>query len=64
MSCQCNAAEVIPMNERDTYIQYAHDLIEFANGPVTSKWEAVRSLMGHPEPFRLKYIGIGNEQWV
>ena len=51
------------MDELDPYIQDALDLIEFANGPVTSKWGKVRADMGHPEPFNLKMIGIGNEQW-
>ncbi len=63
MSCQFNAAEVVPMNELDPYIQDALDLIEFANGPVTTKWGGLRASMGHPSPFNLKYIGIGNEQW-
>ena len=45
------------------YIDDALDLIEFANGPVTSKWGKVRAEMGHPAPFNLKQIGIGNEQW-
>lgn len=45
------------------YIGDALDLIEFANGPVTSKWGKVRAEMGHPAPFNLKQIGIGNEQW-
>ena len=52
-----------PMDELDTYIQDALDLIEFANGSVKSKWGKVRSEMGHPKPFNLKYLGIGNEQW-
>jgi len=63
MSCQFNAAEVVPLSELYPYIQDALDLIEFANGPVTSKWGALRASMGHPEPFNLKYLGIGNEQW-
>lgn len=45
------------------YIDDCIDLIEFANGPVTSKWGKVRADMGHPEPFNMKYLGIGNEQW-
>ena len=45
------------------YIDDALDLIEFANGPVTSKWGRLRADMGHPAPFNLKQIGIGNEQW-
>ena len=52
-----------PLDELGTYIQDALDLIEFANGPVRSKWGKVRAQMGHPEPFNLKYLGIGNEQW-
>ncbi len=63
MSCQFNAAEVVPLNELDPYIQDALDLIEFANGSTTSKWGGLRASMGHPEPFNLKYLGIGNEQW-
>ena len=47
----------------DPYIQDALDLIEFANGPVDSKWGKVRAEMGHPAPFNLKYMGVGNEQW-
>ncbi len=63
MSCQFNAAEVVPLNELDPYIQDALDLIEFANGSATTKWGGLRASMGHPEPFNLKYLGIGNEQW-
>jgi alpha-N-arabinofuranosidase len=63
MSCQFNAAEVVPLNELDPYIQDALDLIEFANGDGTTKWGNLRSEMGHPGKFNLKFIGIGNEQW-
>lgn len=63
MACQYNTAEVVPADELDTYIQDALDLVEFANGPVDSKWGKLRSDMGHPEPFNLKMMGIGNEQW-
>ncbi len=63
MSCQFNAGEVVPLNELDPYIQDALDLIEFANGTTVTKWGALRASMGHSEPFNLKYIGIGNEQW-
>ena len=52
-----------PMDELDTYIQDALDLIEFANGNAKSTWGKVRAEMGHPKPFNLKYLGIGNEQW-
>ena len=53
----------VPIDQLDPYIQDALDLIEFANGPVNSTWGKVRADMGHPAPFNLKYIGIGNEQW-
>ncbi len=45
------------------YVQDALDLIEFANGGVDTEWGALRAEMGHPEPFGLEFIGIGNEQW-
>ena len=51
------------MEDLDSYIQDALDLIEFANGSPSSKWGKVRAQMGHKEPFNMKYIGIGNEQW-
>jgi alpha-N-arabinofuranosidase len=63
MACQFNTAELAPMDELDPYVQDALDLIEFANGPVTSPWGKLRSDMGHPAPFNLKMIGVGNEQW-
>ena len=63
MSCQFNSGELVPMNELNPYVQDALDLIEFANGPVTTPWGKIRSEMGHPKPFNLKLIGVGNEQW-
>jgi len=51
------------VKELGPFIQDALDLIEFANGAVSTKWGALRSQMGHPEPFNLKFLGIGNEQW-
>ena len=53
----------VPLDSLQCYIQDALDLIEFANGSPASKWGKVRTEMGHPKPFNLKYIGIGNEQW-
>ena len=53
----------IPMDCLDEFIQDAIDLVEFANGGTDTKWGALRAEMGHPEPFNLKYVGIGNEQW-
>jgi len=63
MACQFNSGELVPLDELDPYVQDALDLIEFANGPVTSGWGRVRAEMGHPEPFGMKMLGIGNEQW-
>lgn len=63
MACQFNTGEVVPLDQLDPYIEDALDLIEFANGPPDSPWGKVRVEMGHPEPFNLKFIGIGNEQW-
>jgi alpha-L-arabinofuranosidase len=63
MACQFNSGELVPLDQLDPYIQDALDLIEFANGPVTSTWGQKRAQMGHPEPFNLKMLGIGNEQW-
>lgn len=54
--------EVVPLEELHAWVQDALDLIEFANGPVDSKWGKVRAEMGHPEPFGLKYICLGNEE--
>lgn len=45
------------------YIQDALDLVEFANGDTTTTWGSLRAQMGHPAPFNLKVMGIGNEQW-
>ena len=66
LACQfqneCCAAHV-PVGELQDYIQDALDLIEFANGNVNTVWGKIRAEMGHPEPFNLKFIGVGNEQW-
>lgn len=52
-----------PVDQLDCYIQDALDLIEFANGGTDTRWGALRAEMGHPQPFGMKYIGVGNEQW-
>ena len=52
-----------PADELDCYVQDALDLIEFANGDIDSEWGKIRAEMGHQEPFNLKFIAIGNEQW-
>ena len=55
----------IPMDQMPAYIQELLDLIEWANGdPATSKWAKMRADAGHPAPFNLKYIGIGNEDII
>ena len=63
MACQFNSGELCPLEELQPYIQDALDLIEFANGPTNSEWGAKRAALGHPEPFHLKMLGVGNEQW-
>ena len=56
--------EGLPMEEMPAYIQDVLDLVEWANGPATSKWGAKRAAAGHPEPFGLKYLGVGNEDEI
>ncbi len=65
IGCQFQSGEVSDWDDLyNIYIQDALDLIDFANGdPATGKWAKVRADMGHPEPFGLEYLGIGNEQW-
>jgi alpha-L-arabinofuranosidase len=63
MACQFNSGEVVAMDELQPYIDDAIDLIEFANSDPTTKWGKLRSDMGHPQPFNLKFLGVGNEQW-
>lgn len=53
---------IVPLDEMQEWIDDALDLIEFANGSVDTKWGAMRAELGHPEPFGLEYIGIGNEE--
>ncbi len=63
MACQFNSAEAADLYQLDPYVQDALDLIEFANGDTTTRWGKVRASMGHPAPFHLKMMGIGNENW-
>ena len=56
--------EGLPLDEMPAYIQDVLDLIEWANGPATSTWGAKRAAAGHPEPFGLKYLGVGNEDAI
>ncbi|MCQ2251625.1 MAG: carbohydrate binding domain-containing protein [Bacteroidales bacterium] len=57
MEAHCSLDELQP------FIDDALDLIEFANGDKSTKWGKVRADMGHPAPFKLKFLGVGNEQW-
>lgn len=54
----------IPMEEMDEYIQSVLNLIEYANGDTKSEWGSKRAEAGHPKPFNLKYIGVGNEDLI
>ncbi|SFH34271.1 alpha-L-arabinofuranosidase C-terminal domain-containing protein [Pedobacter insulae] len=63
MACQFNTAELVPLEQLDPYVQDALDLIEFANGDASTQWGKIRIAMGHPAPFKLKYLGVGNENW-
>ena len=63
MACQFNTGELVPLENLDPYVQEALDLVEFANGSIQTPWGKLRAEMGHPEPFNMKYLGIGNEQW-
>ena len=61
INCGMSHKENVPMDKMDEFVQDALDAIEYANGPATSKWGAVRAANGHPAPFNLKYLEIGNE---
>ncbi|MCQ2588324.1 MAG: hypothetical protein MJ174_09415 [Treponema sp.] len=65
VACQFRSYQTVPVNSPEfmEYVQDALDLIEFANGPVDSKWGSLRAQMGHPESFNLELLAIGNEQW-
>lgn len=63
LSCQGRAPEFFSEEETEVFLQECFDAIEYATGPVNSKWGALRAACGHPEPFPLKYIEIGNENW-
>lgn len=60
--CDPHHKRFAPLDALQPWIDDALDLIEFANGPVSSAWGAVRARLGHPAPFGLEYIGIGNEE--
>ena len=59
------AQDACPMEQMDLWVQDALDLIEWANGnPATSEWAKKRAEQGHPKPFGLKYLGLGNEEKI
>ncbi len=62
VSCEYRSGTYVPESELQPYIQNALDAIEYAIGPVTSKYGQMRAANGHPKPFPLKYAEIGNEQ--
>lgn len=65
LACQYQSTQKVASDsvEFKEFVQDALDLIEFANGDVSTKWGALRAACGHPEPFGLRMLGIGNEQW-
>lgn len=63
LTCQWHEALAIPLDEMDGIISDYIDFIEFCNGDVNTRWGSERARMGHPAPFGLKMIGVGNEQW-
>lgn len=65
IACQYMSTEFVPLDDPalEVYIQDALDLIEFANGGPGTMWGKLRAELGHPDPFGLEYLGVGNEQW-
>lgn len=65
LACQYESRQSVPLDspEFEQYIQDALDIVEFANGGEDTIWGKVRAEMGHPQPFGLEFLAIGNEQW-
>ncbi|MCS6829425.1 MAG: alpha-L-arabinofuranosidase C-terminal domain-containing protein [Armatimonadota bacterium] len=63
MACQYRNGDVVPMEQLDEWIEDALAAIEYAIGPPTSKWGALRAKNGHPKPFPLRFVEVGNENW-
>lgn len=63
MSCQVRGAEYCPLDKMEEWVKDVLDFIEFANGSIDTYWGSIRASLGHPEPFNIKYVGIGNENW-
>lgn len=66
IACQYMSTQFVPLDspELEAYIQDALDIVEFARGGADTVWGRVRAEMGHPQPFDLEYLGVGNEQWL
>ena len=58
------AQDWVPMDKMDEWVDEALDLIEWANGDVNTRWGRLRAEAGHPKPFNLKYLGLGNEERI
>ncbi|KAI0517074.1 alpha-N-arabinofuranosidase A [Xylaria bambusicola] len=56
--------DVTPEDQLQQFIDDALDEIEFIRGPADSKWGAIRAALGHPEPWKLEYVEVGNEDWL
>lgn len=63
MACQARTSECAPVGETKDYIQNTMDALEYAMGAATSKWGSLRAKNGHPAPFKIKYVEIGNENY-
>ena len=61
VNCGMSHHDLVPMSQLQPWIQEALDAIEYANGPASSRWGALRARNGHREPFHLRYLEIGNE---
>ena len=61
INCGMSHKGIVPMDQMGEWVQDALDAIEYSNGPIDSKWGAMRAKAGHPAPFNLKYLQIGNE---
>lgn len=62
VSCQFRNREIVPMSQMQPFVDDALDLVEFANGDTSTTWGKIRAQMGHPEPFHMEYICLGNEE--
>ena len=63
MACQYRNGDVAPMEQLDEWIEDALAAIEYAIGPPSSQWGALRTRNGHPKPFPLRFVEVGNENW-